>query len=68
MGWNSIFRVRRKRKQKREEEEASYGAGFIQGLLGTESIQVLLQQLVPLIANKISAALERLMERWSGKK
>lgn len=68
MGWNSIFRGRRKRKQKREEEEASYGTGFIQGLMGTESIQILLQQLVPLIANKISAGLERLMERWFGKK
>lgn len=68
MGWNSIFRIRRKRRKQREEEEASYGTGFMQGLLGSESIQVLLQQIVPFIAEKISAGLEKLMERWFKKK
>lgn len=68
MGWNSIFRIRRKRRQQREEEEASFGTGFMQGLFSSESIQSVLQQLIPLLANKISAGLERLMERWFKKK
>lgn len=69
MGWNSIFSGRRRRKKKKqEEEEAGYNTGFLQGLLGTESIQILLQQLVPVAAAKISALLERLVERWTRKK
>jgi hypothetical protein len=69
MSWKSIFSGRRKRKKKQqEEEETGYNTGFIQGLLGTESIQLLLQQLVPVVAAKISALLERLVERWAGKK
>lgn len=69
MGWNSIFSGRRRRKKKKEEEEETgYSTGFIQGLLGTESIQVLLQQLVPVVAAKLSALLERLVARWTSKK
>lgn len=69
MGWNSIFSGKRRRKKKKQEEaETGYNTGFIQGLLGTESIQILLQQLVPMVASKISALLERLVQRWTNKK
>ena len=66
MGWNSVFRFRRRKR--REEEESSFSTGFLQGLLGTESIQLLLEKLIPQLSAKLSAGLERLMERWFGKK
>jgi hypothetical protein len=40
----------------------------MQGLFSSESIQTILQQLLPVLAHKISAGIERLMERWFGKK
>ncbi|NML20137.1 hypothetical protein HHL16_04600 [Pseudoflavitalea sp. G-6-1-2] len=66
MGWNSVFSFRRRKR--REEQEGSFSTGFVQGLLGTESIQLLLEKFLPIISAKISAGLEKLMERWFGKK